>query len=389
LKVLILAAWFPSKESPVSGIFIAEQARALARVHDVRVLVPRVLNRGEQRTRSVETQEGYTLVRLGLPPRNLVHQVEYSVAVAREAKQHGSQVIHAHVTLPAGFSAVVAGKFTGIPVVITEHRGPFSALLGNPRDRMKVGYALKHASAVIAVSSALAREMANQARVERRILVIPNLVDTAKFRPAGDIETRQSMPSMPSMESSPGFRLLFTGRIDDDNKNLSGLLRSMKILSNGGGTKYRLRVIGDGLTRQESEAFARHLGIESSCEFLGTLTPEEIAGELSRCDLFVLPSRAETFGVVAAEAMMVGRPVVATRCGGPEDFVTDETGVLVPVDDDQALADAIRKVCGNLSRYSPTRISAFAAERFGFDAVVSQLTDVYQKVTTQGKKALE
>ena len=382
MKVLILASWFPSKESPVSGIFIAEQARALARVHDVRVLVPRVLTRGAQRTREVEKQDGYTGVRVGLPPRSLIHQVEYSVAVAREAKQHGSQVIHAHVTLPAGFAAVVAGKFTGIPVVITEHRGPFSALLESPRDRMKVGYALKHASAVIAVSNALAREMTSQVEIERRILVIPNLVDTETFRPAEDSATSRVK------RSSEEFRLVFTGTLDDDNKNLKGLLRSMKILANGNGNAYRLRVIGDGLSKPQCEAFARELGIENSCEFLGILAPEEIAMELSRCDLFVLPSRAETFGVVAVEALASGKPVVVTRCGGPEDFVTDETGMLVPVGDDQALADAIGKVCRNLGNYSPARISQFAAKRFGFDAVVSQLTDVYETVATQDKRRL-
>ncbi len=163
----------------------------------------------------------------------------------------------------------------------------------------------------------------------------------------------------------------------------------MKILANGNGNNYRLRVIGDGLAKKQCEAFARDLGIENSCEFLGTLTPKEIAGELSRCDLFVLPSRAETFGVVAAEALASGKPVVVTRCGGPEDFVTDETGILVPVDDDQALADAIGKVCSNLGNYSPAKISAFAAKRFSWDAVVNQLTDVYETVTTQGKKALK
>jgi len=88
------------------------------------------------------------------------------------------------------------------------------------------------------------------------------------------------------------------------------------------------------------------------------------------------------------EALASGKPVVVTRCGGPEDFVTDETGMLVPVDDDQALADAIGKVCGNLGKYSPARISQFAAKRFGFDAVVSQLTEVYETVATQGKRRL-
>jgi len=370
LKVLIVTPWFPSGSSPFSGAFVAEQARALARIHDVRVLVPAVILDGAERYRKVSIVDGYAVVHAGVPARRLFHQIDYSTVIAREAKEHGSAVIHAHVTVPAGFSAVLAGRFSGVPVVITEHRGPFTALFSTPRDKTKIRFALNRASAVIAVSSTLASEMKRTAEITRDIRVIPNVVDTERFRPV--------VNSSNGGGTARTFRLVFTGRVDDENKNLAALLRALKVLNDQSASGYRLRVIGEQSADRRSEKVARDLGVDGSCDFLGPLGGDDLARELAASDVFVLPSRLETFGVVAAEALASGKPVVATRCGGPEDFVNDETGKLVAADDDLALATAISDVCRDLSAYSAAGLAAYAKAKFGFDAVVNQLTQVYE-----------
>jgi len=372
LKVLIVTPWFPSETFPISGTFIAEQARALAQVHDVRVLFPEVVPDGTQKYRQTATKDSYDVVRIGVPARRLFHQIDYSTAIAREVKDHGSDVIHAHVTVPAGFSSVLAGKFSGVPVVITEHRGPFAALFSTPRDKRKVRFALNKASAVIAVSSSLAREIKQEAEITREIEVIPNVVDTERFRPSANNNNGHS---------ERDFRLVFTGRVDDENKCLSTLLRALKILREKSDARYNLRVIGEQSESRESEKIARDLGLDDWCEFMGPLGPNDLARELNASDVFVLPSRLETFGVVAAEAIATGKPVVATRCGGPEDFVNEETGWLVPVDSDVGLAEGISEVCRKLSAYPAERLAAYAREKFGFEKVVNQLTRIYESVT--------
>jgi glycosyltransferase involved in cell wall biosynthesis len=377
MKVLIVASWFPTAESPFSGIFIAEQARALAAEHEVTVVAPEVLAAGADASRNLETAEGYTVIRIGLPARSLVHHFDYARAVVGEIRSSRCDIVHAHVTLPAGFAAVLAGRWTRRPVVITEHRGPFSALMETPRDRFKVRFALKHADAVIAVSRALAGEMTAQG-VGRHIEIVPNLVDVLRFRfsPA----TRR--PGEP-------YRLLFAGILRDHNKNLPVLLHALAKLSVNSDA-HRLTIIGDGELRKECEQLASELGIAAKCRFRGAVSPDELAGEMANCDLFVLPSRVETFGIVAAEAMAVGRPVVATRCGGPEDILTPKTGLLVPVDDPVALADAIARVCGNLDAYSPEEISEYAGRRFGHAAVTARLAEIYHGVMrprTQARRA--
>ena len=377
MRVLIVASWFPTSESPFSGIFIAEQARALAAEHEVTVVAPEVLPAGADASRNLETAEGYTVIRIGLPARSLVHHFDYARAVVGEIRSSRCDVVHAHVTLPAGFAAVLAGRWTRRPVVITEHRGPFSALMETPRDRFKVRFALKHADAVIAVSRALAGEMTAQG-VGRHIEIVPNLVDVLRFR----FSPTTRRPGEP-------YRLLFAGILRDHNKNLPVLLHALAKLSVNGDA-HRLTIVGDGELRKECEQLASELGIAAKCRFLGAVSPDELAREMVNCDLFVLPSRAETFGIVAAEAMAVGRPVVATRCGGPEDILTPETGLLVPVDDPVALADAIARVCGNLDAYRPEEISEYAGRRFGHAAVTARLAEIYHGVMrprTQARRA--
>jgi glycosyltransferase involved in cell wall biosynthesis len=91
----------------------------------------------------------------------------------------------------------------------------------------------------------------------------------------------------------------------------------------------------------------------------------------------VLPSRAESFGAVLVEALACGTPVVATRCGGPEDIVRDGVGRLVPVDDAEALADELARVLAHPDLYEARRLREYALRRFGWDAIADEVRDVY------------
>jgi len=104
--------------------------------------------------------------------------------------------------------------------------------------------------------------------------------------------------------------------------------------------------------------------------------------------LLVLPSRRESLGLVLAEALACGTPVLSTRCGGPEDIVTDEVGVLVPPEDPEALANGIEQLLARRESFEPNRLRAYALERFGFDAVGKRLSALYQEALRHGADAL-
>ena len=105
---------------------------------------------------------------------------------------------------------------------------------------------------------------------------------------------------------------------------------------------------------------------------------------LRRADLFVLPSLIETFSVPAAEALACGTPVLSTRCGGPEEFIVEDVGFLVPSGDADALFQGLDQMFNNLHLYSRQRISQFAKTRFSPEVVGAQLHAVYQSLIGSG-----
>ena len=101
------------------------------------------------------------------------------------------------------------------------------------------------------------------------------------------------------------------------------------------------------------------------------------------CDCFVLPSHHESFGIVFTEAMACGKPVIATRCGGPEAIVRPESGLLLEVGDVDALADALEHMFRHAHEYDRERIRADFERRFSRAVIVDALEAIYERVCTQ------
>jgi glycosyltransferase involved in cell wall biosynthesis len=99
-----------------------------------------------------------------------------------------------------------------------------------------------------------------------------------------------------------------------------------------------------------------------------------------------LSSKAETFGVVLIEALALGKPVVATRCGGPESIIREEDGILVPVDDVPKLGDGMKEIRRQYGNYRPIELRRSCANRFSEKAVTRQLIDIYRQVLAEPKR---
>ncbi len=114
--------------------------------------------------------------------------------------------------------------------------------------------------------------------------------------------------------------------------------------------------------------------------WLGTLAPTAVPAALAQSHAFVLSSRHESFGVVAVEALMAGRPVLATRCGGPEDIVGEGDGLLVSRDDPDALALGLRAMAeGRVALDAPAARRDRAVARFGRLAVGQQVAALLER----------
>lgn len=141
-----------------------------------------------------------------------------------------------------------------------------------------------------------------------------------------------------------------------------------------------LEIGGDGEDRAALENLVRELAISERVRFLGRLDRAGVREAMQRANAFVLTSLFETFGIVLIEAMATGLPVVSTACGGPEDIVTPEVGLLVPTDQFDRLAPALRKMYQTHAQYDPSAISTYAERRFSTPVVTKQIIDVYNDV---------
>jgi glycosyltransferase involved in cell wall biosynthesis len=163
-------------------------------------------------------------------------------------------------------------------------------------------------------------------------------------------------------------------------KGMSFLLQAAQQLVERGITALEITIGGDGPERNQLERLARSLGLADYCRFTGLLTRVEVKQQMQRCDVFVLPSLHETFGLVLAEAMACGKPVLATRCGGPEFVVKPKTGILVEAANPEALASAMADFIEKRTPFDVQQVRQSVVERFGEAAFLKNISALYEEI---------
>jgi glycosyltransferase involved in cell wall biosynthesis len=275
-------------------------------------------------------------------------------------------ILHAHVVLPGGWLATKLGQRYSIPVVLTEHSGPFSMHLQSGRQASLVGDTLRDASKVIAVSAVLADQI-RSFRPEGQVSIVGNVIRADYFVPK---ETRKEA-------GRQGMRFLSVALLHA-NKGIDILLQAVRLLIGRRINRFELLIIGEGPVGPQLRRLAADLGIADRCLFLGMLDRERVKYWMQHCDVFILPSLGETFGVVLGEAMACGKPVIATRCGGPEFIVTPEAGLLVEPGSATALADAMEKFLSGEVWFDSREVRNCIVKRFGEEIFLDKIGAVYR-----------
>jgi len=385
-SVLIVPSWYPSADNPTAGVFVKQQVIAL---RDAGVAVAVLVEEDRADTASLLTDEdGVLTVRyssgLGALPgafrkARLASVVLQSVlgigyAPARRAfavlEEAGFKpdIIHVHALWPAAIGARSISSRTGIPFVVTEHSEEYSA--GTERKLIRTPGMLplvlrplaRRASAYIAPSRSAADRLVRLG-LSDSVQVIPNVVPTRQPAPWTTNEVKHIVH----------VSLL------SPSKNLSLLLQAIARLRERR-DNFILDIAGDGHNRKAVEAFASGLGLADSVVFHGRATTEEVNAFLDGAVCGVITSNHETFSVFAVECLMAGRPVVATRCGGPEEFITSEVGVLVERGDLEGLVEALDAMLDRYVNFSPHELNAYATSLFSPQVVVEKLLDIYEAV---------
>ena len=339
MKVLFLTPWYPSEKDAMSGLFVQKHVEAVrAQGVDVRVITATEAKEIVPQWRRLQEEHW-------MPDLVQVNVLQKQVLLARTLlrKEH-------------------------IPFIIVEHWSGYLPQNGqfmrqNWFKRRFYRRAAREASMILTVSQPLQQAMIDCGFQAQRWGTIDNVVDDFFFE------------ERPTTNDKRPKTLLHVSCFDEKAKNVKGLLRAAKMLSEKR-KDWRLRLVGTGIDYQEVRAYAQTLDIpEELLEWTGELTPRQVADEMHRADALVLSSRYETYGVVLAEAMAAGLPILSTPVGIAEQ-VAD---LIVPQEIAQHKAGTFAEFIETILWNRPTTNAQKpkTKDRFTADFIGQKLVSIY------------
>ena len=315
----------------------------------------------------------------GGPLRNVVALRQLAQILKRET----FDIVQTHTSVAGALGRVAARRYSQAPVVHMLHAfaghpyrsAPFRAaarVVERGLDRCTDWY--------IAGSQAMIRSgVAQRIFTADKVKLISNGIDLAPYR-AAEIEARRRSPERRQSAADDGsFTVGFLGRLEQQ-KGVPYLIRAAAIVKQHN-PRVRFVLAGDGKLRSELERLAAELRVDDVVKFVGWQS--DVVKFLSGIDVMAMPSLWEAFGLSAAEAMAIEKPVIASRVDGLPEVVEDEvTGLLVPPAEEAPLADAILRLASDpvrrraMGKAGRERVEA----RFSLDFMIERHEEFYEQL---------
>ena len=381
MNILFYPSWYQTNQKHNNGIFFRDQAEAIARNcgHNVVFLITNLQwlkgKIGVPRFSIQERQENglviweFSLIlpavfnRVRIQERLTLEMLR--LAIVKMKWRYGNiDLIHAQSFLKAGYDACRLCQKYQIPVVTTEHLSSVANGLA-PRAKEKFLYTIQKSKKIISVSRFLDSIISTFLSDQNRRVVVPNLVNREFVYDS-------------QVSKNNVFTFLSVGHLIA-GKRIDVLIDGF-VNSFSAEEKVQLLIVGDGLQRKVLENRVQDLGRMHQIKFLGALTHLEVYEQMQKAHMFVHTSRLETFGVVIIEALASGLPVICTRCGGPEDILTNYGCIPIGVDNITELVAALKYAQVEYKNYDLFKISREAIDRFGEGIVTNQINEVYKSV---------
>jgi len=348
----------------IGGLAISTErlARLLAsagHAHAVRLFCPSSnLLPSEKRTL---THSGVSVTRFGTHKRVDDTLVDWFELIVAEHKREPFDVLHAYFLTQAGFVATYAGKYLNIPSVVSIRGNDIERAVFDPSRFSHTMYTLQNASAVTTNASGLIKKA--KAFIDREIILIPNGIDAEHFKPmkknlslaeALGLKTLESDSLLsdvgeqaPRLQNNPVVG--FVGELRA-KKGLKTLLSAYTTISKK--RSLALLIVGDVRTGEDKQQFDEFRTANPNLQIIvtGYISPQSLPAYYSLIDVFVHPSLRDGMPNALLEAMACEKAVVAMPVGGVLDVVKNrDNGILVPVNDADALSSAIIELLGDES----------------------------------------
>jgi len=383
VRVLIVTKIFPNAAEPLSAPFNRQQFGALARRCDVEVLatIPwypgaGLLARWSSAGRLAQVPRRETIDGIDVHhPRTLFvprtgHALWgplYAASIAPVVSRYRGKVdvVLGSWAYPDGFAAILLARLLGVPAVVKLHGSDINVIARIPGPRRLMQWLLPRAARVVAVSRALADEVAALGFPRERVAVVMNGIDAELFRPRDRAEARRTL-GIPV----DGRLLLYVGHLKE-TKGVRDLADAFTRIAPAN-PDVRLAIIGGGDERKRVDELAAKFPGQVIAP--GPRPLAEVPTWLAACDALTLPSWNEGTPNVVLEALACGRRVVGSAVGGIPDLIPDAgLGELVPARDIDALAAALTRAAS--AGYDPQEVATRGA-RGGWDASAAALHDV-------------
>ncbi len=368
MKILMIPSWYGTKSMPLLGSFYKEQAEELAaRGHEVAVLYAEVGGsfRSADNGLTHEAVNGvntYVWVRPNFTPRLEAGRCWQRTAMLKkmykmlEAEWGRPDVVNLRSSLQ-GYEALALCRQFDLPLFFMEHSSFVVTEGEGSRARKRLQAVMQGAQVSACVGSTLMKVMYPYDPATR---LIPDLVDERRFY-IGE-----------KKEADAPFTFAAMGQLRPI-KGHDTLIRAFARLRQLTDRPVRLHIAGAGVLKDQLTDLIAALQLGDSCRLVGTVPRDEVVDFMNDCDCFVCSSRTEMLSCVLHECAACGRPAIGTMCGGPQDIITDRSGLLVPVDDVETMAQAMLTMLDKAATYDRAAIREDIIARFGRDAVCDKL----------------
>ncbi len=374
----MIVKWYPYQQDPQFGVFIQKHAQAIAIESRVTVLYAHSFA-NQPETYKFEVSQIGNLNEIIISFKkdetvfaNLINGFRYFIAIRKGIKKGETffkkpDVIHAYILLRTAVVASYLSFIYNIPYVVNEqwsgyatgkfHEGPFL--------KKKITKFLVRRSAGLAtVSNFLLDKMHACGIRNSNESVIPNSI----------VVVENSKKPL-----SEKVHVLLVADLVDEIKNISAVIKVVARIKDIF-PDFEMRIIGHGKDKTMLVELARELGVLNSYViFEGLKTNPEVYQYLQNCDFLVMNSRFETFSSICCEALSCGRPVLATKCGGPQEFIDEESGILIDVDEDQQLEENFLFMLSNFNQFDSHKITSKVKDRFSSQTVKILFADFFEK----------
>lgn len=391
MRFLVFTTLYPNAAMPAHGVFVENRLRAFRAKYDcdVKVVAPvpwfpsknGTFGRYARWARAPlrERRDGVDVLhpryflapKIGMDaaPRALARRLRKTVGDL-EREGWDFDFIDAHYFYPDGVAAVDVAMELGKPVAVTARGSDVSLIPDYPGPRRKILNAANGADAVIAVAAALKDELVRLGAPEKKIAVLRNGVDPARFKPMDRARIRAELNLSGPVLLSAGHLIARKGHdiVIDALQEIPGAM---------------LLIAGEGQMRAALEARVKAAGVGARVRFLGAVAPEEMPDLYSAADILALASAREGWPNILLEAMACGAPCVATDAGGSREVIrASEAGKLVESRTSGAVAAAVNALLADPPDRNATRNYARA---HSWDETVDAMAEIFGALTEKTK----